>query len=154
MLIRPIPEIKPKIKMNKESTNGISPDMKSEVVLSPEKLKTSDTSTSRDSELGGYINPVFQTEVENDQGSKGPAVIVPREENPCHSETDKKKRPAYKRLLTNVHFLRLLSMEIFTTVGAYGAVFMLPALAEERGYDSTAAALTVTVTGATELLAR
>lgn len=73
--------------------------------------------------------------------------------NKTHNE-ELKRKVTFKSLLRNVHFIRLMIMELFSTIGVFGILYILPALAQERGSDDVTSTLTVTVTGAAELLIR
>ena len=73
--------------------------------------------------------------------------------NKTHNE-ELKRKVTFKSLFRNVHFMRLMIMELISTIGVFGILYMLPALAQERGSDDVTSTLTVTVTGAAELLIR
>ena len=74
-------------------------------------------------------------------------------ENKTQNE-ELKNKATFKSLFKNIHFMRLMIMELLSTIGVFGILYMLPALAQERGSDDITSALTVTVTGAAELLIR
>ena len=74
-------------------------------------------------------------------------------ENKTHNQ-ELKRKVTFKYLLRNVHFMRLMIMELLSTLGVFGILYVLPALAQERGSDDVTSTLTVTVTGAAELLIR
>ena len=57
-------------------------------------------------------------------------------------------------LLTNILFLRHLLMTCLGTSAAFGILYLLPALAKEWGADEFVSSLTITVTGASEILTR
>ena len=64
------------------------------------------------------------------------------------------KQQGYKVIITNLSFIRLLSMTSLGTFSAYSIVFIMPSLALEWGASDLTASLTVTVSGATELMLR
>ncbi len=77
---------------------------------------------------------------------------------PLSTETDKTEKSDtlkdYKRLWTNLLFIRFLFMMFLSLMGAFGTIYILPALARERGADDITSAFTVTLVGATELIRR
>ncbi len=59
-----------------------------------------------------------------------------------------------KSFLTNLAFVRLVTMEALSAIGTAGMIYSLPVLARQRGYDDVASDVTVSVIGAAELLTR
>ena len=57
-------------------------------------------------------------------------------------------------LFTNILFLRHLLMTCLGTAAAFGILYLLPALAKEWAADEFVSSLTITVTGASEILTR
>ena len=60
----------------------------------------------------------------------------------------------YKAIITNLAFIRLLLMTTLSAFAVYPLLFLMPSLALEWGASDVTASLTVTVSGATELLSR
>ena len=114
-----------------------------------------------------HINQEFtshekQTNVTEDSiVSKKSSIIVMETDLQVTGETSKNEkknccadRDELKSLFTNILFLRHLLMTCLGVVASFGILYLLPALAKEWGADDFVSSLTVTVTGASEIIAR
>ena len=60
----------------------------------------------------------------------------------------------YKTILTNLSYIRLITMTALAGFSTYPMLFITPSLALEWGASDVSASLAITVSGATELLTR
>ena len=83
-------------------------------------------------------------------------VDLPKKENilTIPNKISSNGRAEVIAMLTNILFLRHLLMTCLGTAAAFGILYLLPALAKEWGADEFVSSLTVTITGASEILTR
>ncbi len=160
ILVRPI-SITQKILQKKSVSQkeSLSQESKSEIILSPAKLQDS----IKEENGHCYTNPAFVSDENlNNRANNQKKDVL--QENGAHATNvkanvvdkvlKKSSLAAYKRLFKNFYFCRLMFMTLFSIMGSHGILYLLPALAKERGADDFLSALAVTVVGAAECLVR
>ena len=105
-----------------------------------------------------HINPVFKADdarlTQHEQVDEKPIPVAKSYVYGVETMKYEHCMTSYQVIFTNVAFIRLFIMMMLASFAVFSILYLMPPLAKEWGASEVTASLTVTVSGATEVISR